>query len=49
MYAQDLTFCYLHMTENDLRVLDTLETSDYITGELMEVCKLIMLCLSSAS
>jgi hypothetical protein len=25
------------MTENDLRVLDTLETSDYITGELLEV------------
>lgn len=29
------------MTENDLRVLDTLETSDYITGELMQVCEFV--------
>lgn len=33
---QDLTFCYLHMTEQDLEVLDTIGTSDYIAGELSD-------------
>ncbi|KAJ7233032.1 hypothetical protein C8J57DRAFT_168850 [Mycena rebaudengoi] len=30
----DLTFSYLHMTNYDFQVLDTLETSDYLKGEL---------------
>ena len=33
---QDLTFCYLHMTSQDLQILDTLGTSDYIKGELSD-------------
>ncbi|KAF8652159.1 hypothetical protein AX16_004516 [Volvariella volvacea WC 439] len=32
----DLTFCYLHMTKHDLEVLDTIETSDYMKGELSD-------------
>ncbi|KAJ3491373.1 hypothetical protein NLI96_g753 [Meripilus lineatus] len=32
----DLTFCYLHMTQNDLDILDTIGTSDYFTGELSD-------------
>lgn len=34
--SQDLTFCYLHMTPQDLEVLDTLGTADYISGELSD-------------
>jgi hypothetical protein len=34
---QDLHFCYLHMSANDLRVLDTIETPEYITGDIHEV------------
>jgi hypothetical protein len=34
--AQDLTFCYLHMTRHDLQILDTLESPDYIKGELSD-------------
>ncbi|KAJ7173521.1 hypothetical protein C8R46DRAFT_1083084 [Mycena filopes] len=30
----DLTYCYLHMSTYDLQVLDTLETPDYLKGEL---------------
>ncbi|KAJ7308536.1 hypothetical protein DFH08DRAFT_900158 [Mycena albidolilacea] len=30
----DLTYCYLHMSTYDLQVLDTLETGDYLKGEL---------------
>ena len=33
---QDLTFCYLHMTQQDLDILDTIGTSDYITGDLSD-------------
>lgn len=33
---QDLTYCYLHMTPFDLQVLDTLDTPEYIKGELHE-------------
>jgi hypothetical protein len=36
------------MTENDLRVLDTLETDDYITGELLQVGA-FRVCRSHAS
>ncbi|TFL01678.1 hypothetical protein BDV98DRAFT_548329 [Pterulicium gracile] len=32
----DLTYCYLHMTRNELLVLDTLETPDYIDGSLSD-------------
>jgi len=32
----DLTFCYLHMTRQDLQVLDTLGTPDYFNGELSD-------------
>ncbi|KIP09280.1 hypothetical protein PHLGIDRAFT_126435 [Phlebiopsis gigantea 11061_1 CR5-6] len=32
----DLTFCYLHMTDYDLDVLDTIGTTDYMTGELSD-------------
>jgi len=28
----DLTFCYLHMTREELMTIDTIETSDYIKG-----------------
>lgn len=35
-FEQDLTFCYLHMTPQDLEVLDTLGTADYISGELSD-------------
>ncbi|RXW20445.1 hypothetical protein EST38_g5401 [Candolleomyces aberdarensis] len=30
----DLTFCYLHMTRNELLTLDTIDTPEYIKGEL---------------
>ena len=33
---QDLTFCYLHMTQNDLDVLDTIGTPDYFSGDLSD-------------
>ncbi|KAJ7286492.1 hypothetical protein C8J57DRAFT_1287803 [Mycena rebaudengoi] len=32
----DLTFSYLHMTHHDLIVLDTLETSDYLKGDIAQ-------------
>ncbi|KAH9943815.1 hypothetical protein B0H21DRAFT_474916 [Amylocystis lapponica] len=32
----DLTFCYLHMTRNDLEILDTIGTPDYLKGELSD-------------
>ncbi|THH27741.1 hypothetical protein EUX98_g6438 [Antrodiella citrinella] len=32
----DLTFCYIHMTQQDLDILDTIGTSDYITGDLSD-------------
>jgi len=32
----DLTFCYLHMTQQDLDTLDTIGTSEYFTGELSD-------------
>ncbi|RDB15863.1 hypothetical protein Hypma_003653 [Hypsizygus marmoreus] len=32
----DLTFCYLHMTKNDLQILDTIETAEYMKGELSD-------------
>ncbi|KAJ3555129.1 hypothetical protein NM688_g2747 [Phlebia brevispora] len=32
----DLTFCYLHMTPEDLEVLDTIGTMDYISGDLSD-------------
>ena len=31
---QDLTYCYLHMSTYDLQVLDTLETPDFLKGDL---------------
>ncbi|TRM64184.1 hypothetical protein BD626DRAFT_494073 [Schizophyllum amplum] len=31
----DLTYCYLHMTKNDILVLDTLETPDYLGEDLI--------------
>ncbi|KAI0340525.1 hypothetical protein BDW22DRAFT_1333920 [Trametopsis cervina] len=34
--TQDLTYCYLHMTDRDLEVLDTVGTSDYISGDLSD-------------
>ena len=33
---QDLTFCYLHMTPEDLEVIDTIGTPEYISGELSD-------------
>ncbi|KAJ7617399.1 hypothetical protein FB45DRAFT_1063863 [Roridomyces roridus] len=33
----DLTYCYLHMSVYDLAVLDTLETPDFLKGDLGEV------------
>ena len=33
---QDLTFCYLHMTRNDLLILDTIDTAEYMNGELSD-------------
>ncbi|KIM44820.1 hypothetical protein M413DRAFT_442787 [Hebeloma cylindrosporum] len=32
----DLTYCYLHMTRQDLLVLDTVDTAEYINGELSD-------------
>ncbi|KAG5352407.1 hypothetical protein C0989_002438 [Termitomyces sp. Mn162] len=32
----DLTFCYLHMTKHDLHILDTIETTEYMKGELSD-------------
>ncbi|KAH8991683.1 hypothetical protein EDB86DRAFT_1036544 [Lactarius hatsudake] len=32
----DLTFCYLHMTENDLKVLDTIGTPEHLKGNLSD-------------
>ncbi|TFY83643.1 hypothetical protein EWM64_g362 [Hericium alpestre] len=32
----DLTFCYLHMTSNDLKVLDTIGTPEYLKGDLSD-------------
>jgi len=32
----DLTFCYIHMTSNDLKVLDTVGTSEYLKGDLSD-------------
>ena len=31
---QDLTFCYLHMTRHDLQIIDTIDTPEYMKGEL---------------
>ncbi|KAF4596338.1 hypothetical protein EYR38_007717 [Pleurotus pulmonarius] len=35
-FGQDLTFCYLHMAKGDLETLETLETPDYIKGEISD-------------
>ncbi|KIJ45309.1 hypothetical protein M422DRAFT_75270 [Sphaerobolus stellatus SS14] len=32
----DLTFCYLHMTEHDLQTLDSLDSSDFMDGDLSD-------------
>ncbi|KAK2465694.1 hypothetical protein APHAL10511_002238 [Amanita phalloides] len=32
----DLTYCYVHMTRHDLQVLDTVETPEYMKGELSD-------------
>ncbi|KDR68018.1 hypothetical protein GALMADRAFT_231656 [Galerina marginata CBS 339.88] len=32
----DLTYCYLHMTRNDLLILDTVDTAEYMPGELSD-------------
>ena len=32
----DLFYCYNHMTANDLKVLDTVETLEYMSGELSD-------------
>ncbi|KAF8591853.1 hypothetical protein K439DRAFT_608475 [Ramaria rubella] len=32
----DLTFCYQHMSDNDIQTLDTLDTSDYMDGQLSD-------------
>ncbi|KAH9840070.1 uncharacterized protein C8Q71DRAFT_855366 [Rhodofomes roseus] len=32
----DLTYCYLHMTKDELAVLDTIGTADYLKGELSD-------------
>jgi len=32
----DLTFCYLHMTRNDLLLLDTIDSPEYIKGDLSD-------------
>ncbi|EKM84105.1 hypothetical protein AGABI1DRAFT_110690 [Agaricus bisporus var. burnettii JB137-S8] len=32
----DLTFCYLHMTHNDLLLLDTIDSPEYIKGDLSD-------------
>lgn len=34
MIIQDLTFCYLHMTEHELEVLDTIGTSEYLDFQM---------------
>ena len=31
---QDITFCYLHMTRHDLQIIDTIDTPEYMKGEL---------------
>lgn len=33
---QDLTYSYVHMTRHDLLVLDTVETAEYMKGELSD-------------
>lgn len=33
---QDLTYCYLHMTEHDLKVIDTIDSLEYISGEISD-------------
>lgn len=33
---QDLTYCYLHMTEHDLKVIDTVDSLEYISGEISD-------------
>jgi len=32
----DLTYCYLHMTEHDLKVIDTIDGLEYISGEISD-------------
>ncbi|KAF8801357.1 hypothetical protein BYT27DRAFT_7226918 [Phlegmacium glaucopus] len=32
----DLTFCYLHMTRHDLQIIDTIDTPEYMKGELSD-------------
>ncbi|KAJ8502716.1 hypothetical protein ONZ45_g11499 [Pleurotus djamor] len=32
----DLTYCYIHMTKRDLETLDTLETPEYIKGDISD-------------
>ncbi|KAN0088773.1 hypothetical protein V8E55_005830 [Tylopilus felleus] len=32
----DLTYCYLHMTEHDLKVIDTIDSLEYISGEISD-------------
>ncbi|KAF8552867.1 hypothetical protein OG21DRAFT_1510947 [Imleria badia] len=32
----DLTYCYLHMTEHDLKVIDTIDSIEYISGEISD-------------
>ncbi|KIM59716.1 hypothetical protein SCLCIDRAFT_1217494 [Scleroderma citrinum Foug A] len=33
---QDLTYCYVHMTEHELRAIDTVDTIEYISAELSD-------------
>jgi len=32
----DLTYCYLHMTEHELKVIDTIDSLEYISGEISD-------------
>lgn len=32
----DLTYCYVHMTEHELRAIDTVDTIEYISAELSD-------------
>ncbi|KIL65598.1 hypothetical protein M378DRAFT_192358 [Amanita muscaria Koide BX008] len=32
----DLTFCYIHMTRHELQAIDTIETPEYMKGELSD-------------
>ncbi|KIK97339.1 hypothetical protein PAXRUDRAFT_231964 [Paxillus rubicundulus Ve08.2h10] len=36
----DLTYCYLHMTEHELEVIDTIDSLEYISGEISDDAEL---------